>query len=58
MIIEILENQLVISNMNYMTCESGEFHYLDFVKCKRIDEGELGTCMFLAISIIEENQGD
>jgi hypothetical protein len=49
--INITINQEVESNINYISCEEGEFLPTDFVMCKCKDENEDNTVMFLAEQI-------
>ena len=49
--IQIIKNQEVDSNSNYITCEEGEFELNDFVLCKEKTESNDNTVMFLASQI-------
>lgn len=53
--IKIEINQEVYLNLEYITCESGEFDENDLVKCKKKNEVECNTCAFLASQIINPN---
>lgn len=53
--INITIDQEVESNINYITCEEGEFYPDQFVMCKHKDEIENNTVMFLASQIKNEN---
>lgn len=47
----ISKNQEVECNINYITCEEGEFDPDQFVMCKHKNEIENNTVMFLASQI-------
>lgn len=49
--INILKNQEVEINPNYISCEEGEFDHDQFVMCKLKNEKEENTVMFLASQI-------
>lgn len=56
--IQIKKNDVVESNINYVTCEEGEFQPEDFVMCKLKNDSEENTVMFLAQQIKEiPNEG-
>lgn len=43
--------QVVLANLNYITCEAGVFEDFDFVKCKLKNETAENTVMFFACQI-------
>ena len=51
--IKIGVNQIVVSNREYVSCQSGYFDPLDHVLCKRLNDESENTCSFLAKFIIE-----
>ena len=54
----IVSGQDVISNMKYITCESGNFDEFEFVKCKLKTDNADNTVMFLAYQINNiDNEG-
>ena len=49
--VEIIKNEEVNENPNYITCEQGEFNETEFVLCKEKTESRDNTVMFLASQI-------
>jgi hypothetical protein len=49
--IKIEKNTEVESNINYITCESGEFNDTDLVKCRLKTKLSENTVMFLVSQI-------
>ena len=49
--ITITLNQIVMSNSNYVTCETGEYDPLEFVECRMHNDAGAPTCAFLAYMV-------
>lgn len=54
----VISGQEVLCNINYVTCESGNFDEFEFVKCKLKTDNANNTVMFLAYQINNiDNEG-